>query len=365
MRYKLDAVALQTAVSVWIACLSLAVFGLGCRGEAHPVVSRHVKEVNPEEASIVAEIENLGGEVTVDQGSGEKSVIDVRLTCCNVTDAWLDRLKGLTRLQSLSLNGTNVTDAGLKRLEGMKSLQDLSLYDTLVTDAGLEYLKALPSLQVLNLRGTDPATNRPGSPKTYSSLGLRRPDSGIRQPGTVVTDAGLEHLQGLIGLQWLSLSASGVTDAGLRHIGGLTNLATLDLDDTSVGDAGLEHLKGLAKLQDLRLFNTKVTDAGLEHLKGMTSLQWLDLGSSFGPRGNTEVTDTGLEHLKGLTNLFHLGLWGTKVSAEGVKKLHQALPNCGIDSPDGEIRAVVPGHRELIPGTHYWRRVPTPVGTPK
>jgi len=35
-------------------------------------------------------------------------------------------------------------------------------------------------------------------------------------------------------------------------------------------------------------------------------------------------------HLKGLTNLEQLHLLGTKVTAGGVKKLQQALPNCDI-----------------------------------
>ena len=49
-------------------------------------------------------------------------------------------------------------------------------------------------------------------------------------------------------------------------------------------DAGGEHLKGLIQLQQLSLDNTQVTDAGLEHLKGLTQLQTLFFDS-------TKVTD--------------------------------------------------------------------------
>jgi hypothetical protein len=114
----------------------------------------------------------------------------------------------------------------------------------------------------------------------------------------------------------------------------------------------------LRKLQDLNLFNTKVTDAGLEHLKALTSLQWLSLGSSFGPIGKTKVTNAGLEHLKGLPDLWYLELWGTQVSEEGVKRLHEALPKCRISSPHGELKALVTLYREQIPGTYYWRLIP-------
>jgi hypothetical protein len=43
------------------------------------------------------------------------------------------------------------------------------------------------------------------------------------------------------------------------------------------------------------------------------------------------VTDAGLEHLKALRQLQRLDLKETKVTADGVKKLQQALPNCKIE----------------------------------
>ncbi len=49
---------------------------------------------------------------------------------------------------------------------------------------------------------------------------------------------------------------------------------------------------------------------------------WLD---------ETRVTDAGLEGLKGLTNLPRLMLYGPPVTAESVKKLQEALPNCKIE----------------------------------
>jgi hypothetical protein len=363
MRRKLAHCAFSFRIVTFtrVLYLCLAVILAGCRDETHPAVAHHAAEANPREANIVVGIEDMGGEVILDETNPEKSVIEVRLTCCNLADAWLERLSGLTRLKSLSLNATNVTDAGLKRIEGLKCLQELSLYRTLVTDAGLEHLKALTKLQRLNLTSVNPVIKRAGStgriPRAYSSSGLPAPNP-LGLPGPHVTDVGLEHLKALTNLQSLSLKATDVTDAGMKHLGDLVNLGTLDLNDTGVGDAGLEHLKRLTKLQDLSLFNTNVTDSGLEHLKGMTSLQWLDLGGSSGPIGNVAVTDAGLEHLKGLTNLLHLGLWGTKVSAESANRLRQALPKCRIDSPYGDFKPRMPGYRELIPGTHYWRQIP-------
>jgi hypothetical protein len=353
--------ARRVPAAAWTLCLSAVVLVGGCREQAKPVVRPRATEVNPAEATIVAEIERIGGEVTIDKDGPGKSVTGVRLTCCELTDDWLKRLEGLTNLRSLSLNGTNVTDAGLEHVKRISSLEDLSLYSTLVTDAGLEHLKGMSSLRSLNLTGSDQGGGQPEAPKAYSSNDLSRPDSPSRPSGTIVTDIGLKHLQGLTGLQSLQLQSTQITDAGLRSLAQLTNLGTLDLRNTAVTDAGLEHLKGLTKLQDLLLTNTKVSDRGLEHLKKMTSLQSLDLGSVLGPGGDIGVTDAGLEHLKGLPNLFHLGLWGTKVSAEGVEEFRHAVPTCGVKSSFGNSPPLTRQHRENVPGTRYWRLNPEPV----
>ena len=65
----------------------------------------------------------------------------------------------------------------------------------------------------------------------------------------------------------LFLSRSYVTDAGLEHLQGITSLTTLWLQHTLVTDAGLEHLKGLTSLTKLYLGQTQITDAGLAKIK--------------------------------------------------------------------------------------------------
>lgn len=89
----------------------------------------------------------------------------------------------------------------------------------------------------------------------------------------------------------LNLSNSQITDAGMEHLNGLTGLTSLDIRNTQLTDAGLEHIKNLTELSFLELDNTKVTDAGLKHLKGLTKLSELNLN-------NTQITDAGLQELK-------------------------------------------------------------------
>ena len=56
-----------------------------------------------------------------------------------------EKLKGLTQLKWLRLDGTQVTDAGLVHLKGLRNLETLWLKDTNVTEAGVQELqKALP-----------------------------------------------------------------------------------------------------------------------------------------------------------------------------------------------------------------------------
>ena len=45
---------------------------------------------------------------------------------------------------------------------------------------------------------------------------------------------------------------------------------------------------------------------------------------------NTKISDAALEHLAGLKKLRWLGLARTGVTAEGVAKLREALPQCAV-----------------------------------
>lgn len=125
-------------------------------------------EPNANRAKAIAEIEKLGGKVTVDEKTPGTPVIGVGLCGDRVTDAGLEYLRGFTGLQSLDLRGTQVTDAGLQRVERFTGLQSLTLFDTKVTDAGMKHLRGLRRLRSLDLLNTH------------------------------VTDAGLGQIQGLV-----------------------------------------------------------------------------------------------------------------------------------------------------------------------
>jgi hypothetical protein len=60
----------------------------------------------------------------------------------------------MPHLSRLRLSGTKVTDAGLERLKGLRYLEYLNLVDTDVSDAGLRALEAMPRLRSVHLWGT-------------------------------------------------------------------------------------------------------------------------------------------------------------------------------------------------------------------
>jgi hypothetical protein len=63
-------------------------------------------------------------------------------------------LKGMTKLEYLSLNDTQISDSGLAHLERLTKLRVLWLSNTQISDNGLTHLKEMAQLETLWLDGT-------------------------------------------------------------------------------------------------------------------------------------------------------------------------------------------------------------------
>jgi hypothetical protein len=81
----------------------------------------------PEQAKAMAEIEKLGGNVTIDENRCDKAVKSVVLAGWMATDARLVHIKEFTQLQSRCITNAHVTDVGLENLIGLTKLQWLNL----------------------------------------------------------------------------------------------------------------------------------------------------------------------------------------------------------------------------------------------
>ena len=109
-----------------------------------------------------------------------------------VSEGLIEQIGRLEHLKSLTVYAAFLTDAQLARLKGLTGITDLWLDGTQVTDSGLAHLKGLTKLNVFRSR----------TPQ--------------------VSDAGLEHLKGLKSLSALYLSNTQVTDRGLEDLSGLS-----------------------------------------------------------------------------------------------------------------------------------------------
>ncbi len=233
-----------------------------------------------------------------DDASGKRYDND-RVEACDDVMALLEYQSSL---KSIFMKRTQATDEGLSHLRRLTDLEELYMWDaSLITDAGVENLKGLVNLRNIHLdksRMTDVGFRHLAGMKKMKRLVLENQS---------FSDRGLATVEGMNELTCLSVGGSQgipcyITDDGLKVVANLENLQTISLGYARVTDEGLKHLSKLKNLKILDLGGCEsITDEGLRHLAGLDNLEWLVLHT-------TKVTDQGLEHLAGLQKLKLLGL---------------------------------------------------------
>jgi serine/threonine protein kinase/uncharacterized protein involved in exopolysaccharide biosynthesis len=199
-----------------------------------------------------------------------------------------------------SLN-TNTTDAVSDWFPVFQDARQLMLYRGQATDRAMPFVARMTNLTVLGINAGQ------------------------------ITDAGLWPLANLTQLQELYLLDSGLTDQALPLLGRLQNLELLSASGNHFTDDGLRSLTNLTHLKRLWLGSSHgvIGDAGAQHLAKLRGLEELELQQ-------THLTDAGLDRLRPLVNLRKLLVTGTLVTAEGSRKLEQAIPGLKVD--DGRSR---------------------------
>lgn len=168
-----------------------------------------------------------------------------------------------TGLESLALNTPNVED--YSPLANLTGLRELQIFDSRPRD--LSFLSGMERLEHLYLEVTG------GGPVSLKPLAGCQSLKWLRL-GNRGAITYLEGLEGLVGLEELSLAWTAVTD--LSPLAGCTSLKTLDISRTGVTD--LSPLRACRDLERLDLGDTQVTD--LSPLAGCTCLKVLYLGSA-------------------------------------------------------------------------------------
>lgn len=217
-------------------------------------------------------------------------------------DEWLQHLRPFPELTTVRLSGTAISDAGLTQIAKLPKLVELSLKDTPVSDDGLTKLADCPQLKSLDVRGTQVSPTGiaqlrkklPGlfveasPPKTKltpeQALAELKKFGGMlvhyddRLPGTPVVMIDATNL-----LQF--------QDEWTRYFAFLPSLRTVGLSGTPLTDAGLDGLAEVGGLQDLILTETKITDAGISKLAKCKNLKTLHVEG-------TGVTAAGIAALR-------------------------------------------------------------------
>jgi hypothetical protein len=148
-----------------------------------------------------------------------------------------------------------------------------------------------------------------------------------RASGAGIDDELLKPLAQMSNLASLFLSDKEMSDGGVSCLLRLPAVVALHLAGTGVTDHGLEYVEHLDTLHILDLSRTKVTDAGLERLVRLPHLDWLLLNED-------RITDAGLARLSANHSIHRLSLAKTSVTAEGIHKIKQAIPDLKtIDGP--------------------------------
>lgn len=236
-----------------------------------------------------------------------------------VSDDGLDTIVSLTSLDTLVLAGTRVSNAELHRLTALERLSVLSLSDTAVSADGLSGIAGMPNLRELHLNNVRMSGHELPVLARFAAL------VSLQLGGLDVSGEGIGHIADLTNLRWLWLNnGGGLTNESVQQLTRLNKMEWLDISHTDVTDQGLRLLLrpdgpdvlALPELHTLGLAGLGLSSGGLEPLAGRSKLRVLSLW------GDESVGNEGTQHLSGLANLQKLHLTGTQVSDAGLEGLY-------------------------------------------
>ncbi len=195
------------------------------------------------------------------------------LSHSSISDEGAGYIARMRDLQGLFLEGTNVTDHGMRELAKLSSLRVLGTPGGL-SNASMDSLSQLRKLEILYL--LEPAIDDRGLSRLRDLYSLRQ----LYLQETQLTDAGMQALEKLTNLEVLDLSSTRIAGPGLRCLKSLTSLRTLWLAGTEIDAAGFAHLPWLPSLEVLHLEGTRVDDRVIDQLLQLPNLKFVAIDLS-------------------------------------------------------------------------------------
>jgi len=230
-------------------------------------------------------------------------------------DADMAVVAKLAKLRSLAIDSFHISP---QALAGLKNPELRSLFFGEHVRLGPDHIRLLQWLPVEEFE------SRAGmSDEALLEFAIFPHIKRFRFRQTSLTDAGLKAVLGHGQLEEFRAVGSAITGPGLEFFEERTSLRVLDLSGGKVQDSGLVHLPPLPALRELRLAGCPITDQGVPTLTQIDGLQTLDLS-------DTEITDVSLKLLRKHPALRELILINTKATADWVRDLERATPNCRV-----------------------------------
>lgn len=197
-----------------------------------------------------------------------KTLESLNIISTKFNDAWMPHVAKLTNLKTLRFtNNGPLTDAGMEQLAGLKKLEQFSFVGTKITGRGYAKFDGFTRLTRVSHRG--------------SSID----DEGLKQL--------CEHLPNL---ESISLAHAKFTDAGAVHLAKLTKLKSIEIGTLNATPAAVKNLVGLP-LESIQLGEGFHAAEAFATVKTIPTLRKLSVTDG------SKLTDDDLRLIAGITQL--------------------------------------------------------------
>jgi len=307
--------------------------------------------LDPHVEAVIRAVEGTRGKVEKTEDGLSLKLVDLAVPGAGPHDhrkddpydaAFFEHLGHITTLESLNVISTKFNDAWMPHIARLRNLKTLRFTNNgKLTDAGMEQLAGLTKLETFSFVGTQITGRAYAKFEGFTKL------IKVSHRGSSIDDEGLKELcEHLPNLETISLAHARFTDAGAIHLAKLTRLKGLEIGTSNATPQALVHLaklpleylqlgegfdsaasipraKDIPTLRRLTLTNAmKLTDAELQMVAALKQLESLELGKVPFPEERLPV-------LKDFAHLKALRLVPVKepFSAETQTRIKALLPN--------------------------------------